>query len=156
MTDDPAILLVKSLGGEPFTPNWPVGARIAAFDEERHPRSCHALLEGAYAQGQGEVPPFEAWWQILRSDGECDAELVFVVLDDSGEPIGFAQCWTSAFIKDFAIASDWRRRGTGTALLAHVFEIFRRGGFDTLRLKVRADNHPAIAFYEAMRMERES
>ncbi len=156
MSGDSAILLVKSLGDEPYVPEWPAGARIVAFDEDRHPPSCHALLEGAYAQGQGEVPSYDAWWQGLRSDSEYAAGRVFVAVDDAGEVIAVAQCWTSAFLKDFAIAAAWRRRGLGTAMLDHVFEAFRRDGFETLRLKVRADNHPAIAFYRAMGMVRGS
>lgn len=152
MTGDSALLLVKELGDEPYLPIWPKGAHIVAFDEDCHPAPCHALLEEAYAQGQGEVPPLHVWWRALRDDSEYAAERVFVALDDSNVLIGFAQCWTSGFVKDFAIAARWRRRGLATAILSHVFEAFRRDGFETMRLKVRADNRPAIAFYEAMGM----
>ncbi|MCT2558773.1 GNAT family N-acetyltransferase [Tsuneonella sp. YG55] len=150
-----AIPFLKSLRRDPGLPEWPAGVRIVVFDEDRHPAPCHRLLRRAYSEGQGAVPDFDDWWQRLRNDAEYAADYTFVVLGDADQPVALAQCWSSAFLKDFAVASDWRRRGLGTALMMHVFDAFRRNGFEALRLKVRAGNLPAIAFYESLGMIRE-
>ncbi|MFW6027727.1 MAG: GNAT family N-acetyltransferase, partial [bacterium] len=63
-----------------------------------------------------------------------------------------AHCWTTGFIKDIAVAPAYRRRGVGRALMAEIFRAFHRRGAAWVDLKVQADNHSAIAFYEAIGM----
>ena len=152
MTGLPAILMHKVLGGNAIASAWPAGVGIVPFDEVRHPAPCHRLLASAYVQGQGEVGQFAQWWAGVRNDREYERRYMFVAEGTAGEPVAFAHCWSGAFLKDFAIAAEWRRRGLGTALLAHVFEAFRSDGHEALRLKVRPDNRAAIAFYESMGM----
>lgn len=67
--------------------------------------------------------------------------------------MGFAQCWTSAFIKDIAVSHDWRGKGVGRALMAEVFTLFKARGASAVTLKVEADNPSgAVRFYQALGM----
>lgn len=122
------------------------------FDPERHALEVHALLDHAYRKGGGVVPSFEVWWQSLRGDAEYDPTLVFLAIDQSGVVIGVAQCWTSAFVKDLAVAEHWQRRGIGEALLTHVFAVFLTRGAGHVDLKVEADNAVALRLYRRLRM----
>ena len=123
-----------------------------AFDPERHAAEVHHLLEQAYACGGGGVGPFQAWWAGIRDDSEYDSLLVLLAASDAGEMLGVAHCWTSAFIKDLAVAGSWRRRGIGAALLMHVFDAFRRRGVVHVDLKVEDSNKRAIRLYGRLGM----
>lgn len=131
--------------------HWPEGVTPAAF-AQRDAAEIHALLELAYANGGGKVAPFAPWWEALRTDSEFDPSLCF--LARSGDAIiGVAQCWTSAFVKDLAVHSDWQKRGVGTALLLQAFHALRARGADFADLKVEGDNPSgAVRFYESLGM----
>lgn len=134
-----------------MSPAWPEGARQVMFTPEHAADVC-ALLAAAYADGGGSVLPFAQWWTAVSHDAEFDPALCFVAQDASGRLIGVAQCWTSAFVKDLAVHSDWRRRGLGRALLHYAFHIFSMRGAGAVDLKVEAGNAAAIALYESLGM----
>jgi ribosomal protein S18 acetylase RimI-like enzyme len=99
------------------------------------------------------APPFEDWWSSLSNDGEYDPDLCFPVRDRNGGLVGFAQCWTTGFVKDFVVHPRHRRRGIGRALLLHIFRIFRERGAEAVDLKVQTDNPSgAVRFYESLGM----
>src|SRR5262245_61080438 len=117
--------LRKSLTGPPPAHTaFPPGIALRPFIPERHARAARALLNESYAEGEGQVTPFEYWWPELKADSEYDAALCFPVEDESGALAAFAQCWTSAFVKDIAIAPAYRRRGIGKALVAEIARSF--------------------------------
>lgn len=131
----------------------PDGAVWSEFDNARHARPARDLLNEVYAGGGGQVEPYDAWWPRLSADPEFDPELCFVALcAHSGAMIGFAQCWTSAFIKDFAIAKPWQRKGLGRAMLYRVLARFKSRGAVQVDLKVEAGNLGALGFYRALGM----
>ena len=152
MDTRPHIHLRRRLDDLRESPSWPAGVSPVAFDPERHAAEVHGLLEQAYACGGGGVAPFQAWWAGVRDDAEFDPSLVFLAASGAGEVLGVAQCWTSAFIKDLAVAGRWRRRGVGEALLRQVFYAFRERGADHVELKVEADNAAAIRLYGRLGM----
>ncbi len=123
----------------PF-PAWPEGIRLVPFEPERHAQPIHALLLTAYAKGGGYVEPFAIWWPSLRDDSEYDPALCFVAVNEQGDVVGVAQCWTSAFIKDLAVHPALRRQGMGSTLLREAFCAFRQRGAAFVDLKVDADN----------------
>ena len=135
-------------------PAWPSGMRLEPFTE-----SCaaevHALLALAYADGGGSVPPFGDWWRSLSHYTEYDPSLCFPVRDGNGPLVAFAQCWTSAFVKDVVVHPRFRRRGIPRALLSHVFRVFHERGAKAVDLKVKTDNSSgAILLYESLEMVR--
>ncbi len=154
MTDASYFHMRRSLSGTLEAAVWPNGVRLKPFSEGCA-GGCHALLELAYEKGGGSVPAFEDWWTSLSQDGEYDPALCFPVYGDDGGLLGFAQCWTSGFVKDLGVHPDHRRRGIGRALLTHIFQIFRRRGVEAVSLKVEASNPSgAVQFYEDLGLRR--
>jgi ribosomal protein S18 acetylase RimI-like enzyme len=130
---------------------WPVGTGLIPFAPDLHAGQVHALLVKAYAQGGGYVEPFAIWWPSLRDDSEYDPTLCFIAADEHGEILGVAQCWTSAFIKDLAVAPAKRRQGLGAALLCHALRVFSVRGAAYVDLKVHADNPTgALRLYRSL------
>lgn len=129
---------------------WPANVRLVPLDPYAHPARIHALLHDAYANGSGSVPPLADWWRALESDSEYDPDLCLVAVDADGRIAGVAQCWTSAFIKDLAVAPPYRRLGVGKALLASVFQRFQDRNAGSVALKVHRDNDPALTLYRQM------
>jgi len=126
-------------------PALPDGISITPLHRTR-PVELHALLRTAYAAGGGAVGDFDSWWWTLVEDEEFDPALV-IVATSHGEPIGLVQCWTSSFVKDLAVAPQWRDRGLGACLLHAAFAEFRRRGAPHVDLKVEASNLAAQRFY---------
>jgi len=125
---------------------------LKAFSENQA-AEVHALLELAYANGGGSVASFDEWWPGLAGDSEYDPNLVFPACNGVGTIVGVAQCWTSAFVKDFVVHPRFRRRGVGRALLLHVFHVFGERGDEAVDLKVQASNPSgALHFYENLGM----
>jgi len=142
----------RSLRGPIDEPAWPDGVNLKAFSES-HAAEVHALLKLAYASGGGSVASFDEWWPGLAGDSEYDTNIVFPACDGVGTIVGVAQCWTSAFVKDFVVHPRFRRRGLGRALLLHVFHVFRERGDEAVDLKVRVNNPSgALHFYESLGM----
>ncbi|MBU1174581.1 MAG: GNAT family N-acetyltransferase [Alphaproteobacteria bacterium] len=133
-------------------PRFPVGITRRRFDAAAA-SAAHALLADAYANGFGAVPGFGRWHTSLVADAEYDPELCFYFADGAN-PVAFALIWTSGFIKDFAVAAAYRRQGIGRTMLSTVFSGLRARGITEVGLKVHAENHAAIALYEACGMRR--
>lgn len=148
-----SMLLTKLLTGDLANPKWPDGFRLVPFVPQAHALACHDLMSASYTQGQGTIEAIDEWWASIETDDEYLADGLFLVVDSSSIPAAFGHCWSSAFLKDFAVSSDWRRKGLGTALLSHMFIFFRQRGFDQFRLKVRNGNDAALAFYLGLDMQ---
>jgi ribosomal protein S18 acetylase RimI-like enzyme len=145
--DDAPVLMRRSLAAGRAIAPLPAGLAFAPFSEAAA-HDLHALFIAAYVEGAGDVGEFAAWHDALLNDPEFDPALVFLVRDSSGALTAAAQCWTPAFIKDFAVAQEWRGRGVGGALLARVFAAFEQRGAAHVSLKVRAGNNRARRLYE--------
>ena len=141
--------LTRDLSGPTPVPTWPEHVRLAPFSATLAP-PVHALLLRAYAEGGGTVPAeFDAWWAMTRHDPEFDASLCFVAVAGN-QPVGFALCWTTGFIKDLVVDPDWRGKGIGSALLLTAFAAFRDQGLREVSLKVLTDNMRARRLYARM------
>jgi ribosomal protein S18 acetylase RimI-like enzyme len=155
VTEIPHLRMQRRLSEAMDAPIWPDGVYLQAFAES-YAAEVHALLELAYRDGGGSVPAFGEWWRSLSQDSEYDPGLCFPVRDKEGNLAGFAQCWISAFVKDFVVHPRWRRHGIGRALLLHIFRIFKERRAQTVALKVETGNPSgAVAFYERLGMSRE-
>lgn len=131
----------KILDGTLPPPTWPQDIRpatLAVVD----PRAAHQVLAAALP-----TEPFETWHRNLVTDSEYDPALCLVAVDGDGAVAGIVQCWTSAFIKNLAVAPPHRGRGIGTALMHHAFHIFAKRGAPHIDLKVMADNQSARHLY---------
>ncbi|WP_428393029.1 GNAT family N-acetyltransferase [Lichenicoccus sp.] len=154
MTNIPFIHLRKELRGDEWRPVWPIGIRPALFEAGQHIEQAHNLLVEAYKYGGGHVGPVDEWWSALRQDPEYDPSVFFLAIDENDQVAGLAQCWTSAFLKDLAVAERWRRRGIGEALVLQAFTSFQARGAEHFDLKVVVDNPTGAArLYQRLGMK---
>ncbi len=154
MAEIPYLRMQRDLSETMDAPVWPDGVHLADFAENQA-EEAHALLELAYRDGGGSVPAFGKWWPRLSQDDEYDLKLCFAVRSRDGSLIGFAQCWTSGFVKDFVVHPHYRGHGIGRALLLHILNAFRERGALAVALKVETGNPSgAVAFYERLGMSR--
>ncbi|MDF1807308.1 GNAT family N-acetyltransferase [Hyphomonas sp.] len=120
------------------------------FQPLEHGRDARNLLNTAYAEGQGETAAFGDWWEALRTDSEFDPHLCLCLVDQRrNELVGFAHCWTTGFLKDFAILPGRQGQGLGRFLFARTCARLAELGVRSISLKVIPSNTPAIAFYRA-------
>lgn len=148
------LLLRRSLT-EPLPPlSLPDGvtvAPLAAADAS----AVHRLLQAAYSNGFGQVPPaLLDWWEGLLTDSEFDRNLALVARHGD-ETIGFCLCWTSSFVKDLVVDARWRNRGIGSALLVLAFEALRKRGAEEVALKVDIYNATAQRLYRSFGFEQD-
>jgi ribosomal protein S18 acetylase RimI-like enzyme len=144
-----SIRLVRDLAIAVGDARWPEGVALVPFRAALAPQA-HALLQRAYATGGGSVPAeFDTWWAQTRHDSEFDANLCFVAAARA-EPVGFALCWTSAFIKDIVVDPAFQRQGIGEALLLTAFNAFARRGAKAVTLKAHVDNVDALRLYRRL------
>jgi ribosomal protein S18 acetylase RimI-like enzyme len=148
---DLSLRLRKPLHGRELVPEWPSDTSLACFGPD-HAEEAHYLLEAAFAGTPDAIPDFQDWWAQLATDSEYDPDLCVLAVSKSGTAAGFAQCWTSGFVEDLAVARQWRRRGLGRCLLLEVFARFARRGMPHVDLKVRAGNIGALALYHSLGM----
>ena len=147
----PIIRMRKQLDDNDPPAAWPDGVSLIPVSGV-DPAALHAILLVAYANGFGTVAGYSDWWPNLISDPEYDSALFLVAADRQGHPVALVQSWTSGFIKDVAVASSWRGKGVGEALMRETFSAFAHRGHHHVDLKVMADNAAALTLYRRLGM----
>lgn len=152
-SENQVIRLRANLDGALPPPDWPAGFVLRRFLSATDAPALHALLTKVFPERGGE--PFDGWWQKLSTDEEFDPALCFLVFDARGGLAAAALCWTSAYLKDFAVRPDARRLGLGEALLRQVFREFHARGATHVDLKTHMlENPDAVRLYERLGMRR--
>jgi ribosomal protein S18 acetylase RimI-like enzyme len=141
------LLLTRDLSQPIGDVRWPAGVALTPFSAPLAPKA-HELMKLAYTNGYGSVPgDFDTWRAATRHDSEFDANLCFCATQDDEHLVGFALCWTSAFVKDLVVHPFVRNQGVGEALLRTAFRAFKQRGATDVRLKVQPDNMTARRLY---------
>ena len=149
------------LDGPPAPPQWPAGVRVRSFDEERDDRAVHALIQDAFGDNERHVPESFEEWHAFMIDREAFEPGLWFLAEADGELVGAVLCPNyedEGWIRQLAVARDWRRRGLGRALLRQAFGEFHRRGRNRVGLVVDSWNRTgAKEFYEraGMRVARE-
>jgi mycothiol synthase len=154
--------MVAELGDEPPpAPHWPEGVRVRSFDREHDDRAVHALVQEAFGDNERHVPQSFEEWEAFMIDREAFEPGLWFVAEADGELVGAVLCPSyeeEGWIRQLAVARDWRRRGLGTALLLRAFGEFHRRGRREVGLAVDSWNRTgALGLYEraGMRLARE-
>lgn len=129
----------------------PSGVNFMPFDEASG-RACRDLMNRVYADGFGDVVPFERWWPWLTADAEYDPGLMFVAVS-GGAVGGFCHCWSGAFIKDVVVDQRIRGRGLGAALITAALVACKTRGARFVDLKTDCDNVKAQSLYGRLGFE---
>ena len=141
-------------------PEWPEGVSVRAFrpgDEEE----VHTLVQEAFSDNYRHVrTAFEDWRDVMMARESFDPALWFLA-ESGARIIGVALCPDypdRGWVRQLAVARDWRRRGVGAALLRHAFRELARHGKPNAGLALDSFNlSGAHEFYVAngMHAERE-
>jgi mycothiol synthase len=152
---------VLPLDEPPPEPRWPEGVRVRTFDPERDGKAVHSLIETAFADNERYRGQPDSEWVASNIDREAfDPELWFLAVAD-GDVVGSIVCpnyESEGWVRQLAVARDWRGRGVGMALLLKAFGEFFRRRRPHVGLVVDSWNRTgARALYEraGMQIERE-
>jgi ribosomal protein S18 acetylase RimI-like enzyme len=142
-------MLVLRMTAPTFAPigprAMPAGFTTSSWGDHHAP-DIHRLLVDSYRGGGGEVEAYEIWYRYVTTDSEFDPSLCFLAFREA-ELCGVVLCWTSAFVKDLCVASPYRRRGLGEALIGLAMAACAQRGAATISLKVDAANEAALSLY---------
>jgi len=109
---------------------FPEGANVRTFREE-DALAVHDLIITAFADNEEHrISPYEEWRGFMMARETFKPELWFLAEAD-GRIVAAALCPDyddHGWLRQFAVAKEYRGRGIGSALLRHVFrEQFARG-----------------------------
>lgn len=153
--------LVLQLAGPQPEPVWPAGVCGRTFDAERDARAVHALIQTAFADNERHRAEPYAEWVAGSIDREAFDPTLWFIAVAGNEIVGSIVCpayESEGWVRQLAVAREWRRRGIGMALLRASFSEFHRRGRPHAGLVVDSGNRTgAKALYEraGMRVERE-
>jgi mycothiol synthase len=145
-TDASARRLLESRGYEPMRtywrmsmpleerpppPVWPEDVLVRTFDQERDTRAVYALVQDAFRDNERHAAESFEEWQAFMIDREAFEPGLWFIAEAQGEIVGCVLCPNyddEGWVRQLAVARDWRRRGLGTALLRQAMsELSRRG-----------------------------
>jgi ribosomal protein S18 acetylase RimI-like enzyme len=118
-------------------------AAIADIERASDSSTAVSLTQGAALQEALD----RGHWVIVALEGEWAAGWIWfsVELGRSGEYVGQ--------VFRVGVAGGSRRKGVGSALVAHARKVFQERDVDRVRLTVPAGDAAAIAFFEALGFE---
>src|SRR5215475_6107056 len=139
---------------------WLAAVHIKQYDpqaEEDQLRACHQMIVSAQSEDDPNVPPFSfamfrGW---LVHDDPDEPRQCWAATADSGTPLGYyslrlptRENRSNGFL-DLLVAPGSRRRGIGTALLAHAARQAEAAGRTLLMSDARVGS-PGSAFADAV------
>jgi len=132
-----------ALDEKPPPPAWPEGVLVRTFDQERDTRAVFALVQDAFADNERHTAESFEEWQAFMIDREAFEPGLWFIAESKGEIVGAVLCPNyedEGWIRQLAVAREWRRRGLGTALLRQAMSEFARRGRRELGLVVDSWN----------------
>ena len=101
----------------PPPPAWPVGVVVRTFDQERDTRAVYALIQDAFGDNERHTAESFEEWQAFMIDREAFEPGLWFIAESKGEIVGCVLCPNyedEGWIRQLAVAREWRRRGLGT------------------------------------------
>jgi len=135
--------MAMPLDGQPPPPAWPDGVVVRTFDEERDSRAVYALVQDAFRDNERHTAESFEEWQAFMIDREAFEPGLWFIAESGGEIVGCVLCPNyedEGWVRQLAVARDWRRRGLGTALLRQAMREFWRRGRREIGLTVDSWN----------------
>jgi mycothiol synthase len=127
----------------PPPPAWPNGVRVRTFDQERDTRAVYALVQDAFGDNERHTAESFEEWQAFMIDREAFEPGLWFIAESKGEIVGCVLCPNyedEGWVRQLAVAREWRRRGLGTALLRQAMSELSRRGRKEIGLVVDSGN----------------
>ena len=137
----------------------PEGLEIRTFAPEADERTMFATMHDAFADHfRQSDEPFEAWRARLLGHPNFRPELWWLAWDAAtGEAAGGVVAYDHGdlgWVQGLGVRRAWRRRGLGTALLAHALAAFKERGQRRVDLGVDAEGETRpLRLYERAGMQ---
>jgi mycothiol synthase len=135
--------MTMPLAETPPPPAWPEGVTVRTFDQERDTRAVYALVQDAFADNERHTAESFEEWQAFMIDRDAFEPGLWFLAESDGEIVGCVLCPNyeeEGWVRQLAVARDWRRRGLGTALFRQAMTEFRRRGRKEIGLVVDSWN----------------
>lgn len=149
------------LTAAPPPPAWPQGITLRPMRPGEDDRAIHAFVQQAFARPGRVAQPFDEWQGFMMRADHFRPDLWFLAeasaADGAAELAGVALCYDYpdlGWVRQLAVAENWRRRGLASALLRHAFGVFYVAGRPVVSLGVLSDNDRALRLYESVGMRR--
>jgi ribosomal protein S18 acetylase RimI-like enzyme len=130
-------------------PVWPEGYRLDAYTSNDE-QELYRLITEAFDWEGHITPSIETWrWLVFRG-GRFDPQY-FVLVRDNGKLVAAALSYaedTGGWIRQLAVAKEYRSKGLGGLLLRNMFWMFSQAGLSNCALGVASVNSNACQFYE--------
>jgi mycothiol synthase len=142
----------------PPEPRETGGVSIDGFETGRDDRAVYKLMAEAFKGQWGYPEESFAEWRRSKLEREDYDPGLWWVARDGGRVVGtlignIASDDVRAWVSELAVASDYRGKGIGTALLEHAFVGFVSRGMQRVRLNVDSENVTgATRLYERVGM----
>jgi mycothiol synthase len=143
--------MVRELDGSEAEPVWPDGIAARRFERGRDDRAAYEIVSAAMREVPGNTErSFEEW--SARSLGEAFAPELSVITTGG---VALCERWEDGdgYVDYLAVASDWRGRGLGRALLQAALQGFAQAGLKRGVLWVNGRNESATQLYRSAGME---
>lgn len=101
------------------------------------------LPDTAHLQRTLDAGQWMVW--VAERDGEIVGGLTAIRLDLYSDPR------PSAYLYDFAVATDWQRQGIGRRLMTALLDHCRAQGYALAFVQADVEDTHALEFYQAMR-----
>ena len=88
---------------------------------------------------------------VVEVDGKIVAYAIVKIKEPDPRPILVPK--TAAYVRDFGVDQDYRRKGIGRMLFSYLVDFAKNFGANVLELDVWEFNKEAFRFYEEMGME---
>jgi mycothiol synthase len=152
--------LVRRLNDDIPPANPPAGVTIRPFERGRDAHETHRVI-GAAFEDNIRRRPFESFeeWEAHEINRKAFDPSLWFVAEAEGRIVGAVVCPDyegEGWIRQLAVARDWRGRGIGTALLLTALAEFKRRGRSDSALVVDSWNRTgAKRVYERLGMRPE-
>ena len=116
---------------------------MRTFDQERDSRAVFALVQDAFGDNERHNAESFEEWQAFMIDRDAFEPGLWFIAESKGEIVGCVLCPNyeeEGWVRQLAVARDWRRRGLGTALLRQAMSEFSRRGRKEIGLVVDSWN----------------
>lgn len=100
-----------------------------------------------------EEESFSMPWSISSFEKELENDLTYYIIAEiDGKVVGYMGMWIvlgEGQVTNIAVAKEYRGKGIGKALLAHILEYAKQTDIEMLFLEVRESNEVARKLYES-------
>jgi ribosomal protein S18 acetylase RimI-like enzyme len=135
---------------------FPDGSVLRPMRPGQDDQALYVFIKAAFDSPERPFPSFDDWSDYMMRPDHYRPDLWYLLWRDD-EIIGAALNYDYdlyGWVRQLAVAPDWRRQGIAANLLRYVFGVFYRQGQPCVGLGVHADNLGAVALYERVGMKR--